>query len=209
VTVEIEAHRSSGALVPLAGEPGIAIRLDPGERRALKLRIEDEDTGAWVKIREPLAPPRTSPAIAISATTECRAENQLRTAARIVAFPARDPWFSSDVSEMPGAVITLINAAPEPARASACYSAGNLFSVPDKTGPDLAPLCSATVDALIPPFGSRDFPVARADTRHFSLKTRGAAIVLQMLRPSPDDVHVFTVDSTIRFGDEVREKTQR
>jgi hypothetical protein len=204
VTVEIEPHRSSGALVPLAGEAGMTLRLPPGEERSYKLRIDEEETAAWVKVREPIEPPRTSPAVAVHATTECRSGDEVRTAGRMVAYPMRDPWFAGDVSEIRGAVITLINTSARVARAWACYSAGNLYSVPDKTGPNLTPICSSTLDMQIPPFGSREFPVEREGTRQFSLRTHGEAIVLQMLRPSEEGVRIFTVDSNIKFGGEVR-----
>jgi len=207
VTVEIEPHRSSGALVPLAGLTGMTVHLAPGQKGSYRLRIEDDDASAWVKVRERISPPRTAPAVAVSGTAECTVADQLRSAARPVAYPMRNPWFSGDVSEMRGAVITLINTSPRPARASACYSAGNLYSVPDKTGrgPDLLPICSSTLDMQIPPFGSREFPVEREGTRQFWLKTQGDAIVLEMLRPAGDGVRIFTVDSNIRFGGEVPE----
>jgi hypothetical protein len=208
VTVEIEPHRSSGALVPLAGEPGMTIHLAPGQQGTYKLRIDEDDDAAWVKVRERIRPPRTSPAVAVGGSTECRAANQLRTAARLVAYPTRNPWFSGDVSEMRGAVVTLINTSSQAVRAWACYSAGNLYSVPDKSGPkpDLSPICSSTLDVQIPPFGSRELPVEREGTRQFSLRTQGDAIVLQMLRPSDEGVRIFTVDSSIKFGEEVREE---
>ena len=205
VTIEIEAHRSSGALAPLADEAGMTVHLERGQHDSYKLRIDDEDSSAWIKIRERIAAPRTSPAVAVSGNTECRAADQLRAAARVVAYPMRNPWFAGDVSEMHGAVITLINTAAQPARVWACYSAGNLYSVPDKTGPNLAPVCSSTLDVQVPPFGSREFPVEREGTRHFSLKTQGEAIVLQMLRPTDEHLRIFTVDSNIQFGGEVHE----
>jgi hypothetical protein len=55
----------------------------------------------------------------------------------------------------------------------------------------------------IPPFGARELPVTRDGSPHFSLKTQGAAIVLEMLRPVEVDVKIYWVDSTIRFGSEV------
>jgi len=37
---------------------------------------------------------------------------------------------------------------------------------------------------------------------HFSMKTEGDAIVLQMLRPLETGVKIYSVDSTIKFGGE-------
>jgi hypothetical protein len=68
---------------------------------------------------------------------------------------------------------------------------------------ELTPVCSAAFDVQIPPFGAREFPVARDGSTHFSLKTQGAAIVLEMLRPVGASIKMYKVDSTIHFGGEV------
>jgi len=80
-----------------------------------------------------------------------------------------------------------------------------LYSVPhnDRPAVELTPVCSETIQELVPPFGSRQFPVARGGNSHFSLTTRGDAIVLQMLRPAETSAKVYRVDSTIKFGEEV------
>ena len=83
------AHRSSGALVPLAGHAGKVVHLAPGERGSYQLQIEQEESGAWVQVREH-AKAGAGPAVAVSGTTECRQGNQLRTAAREVAYPTRN-----------------------------------------------------------------------------------------------------------------------
>ena len=98
VDVELEAHRSSGALVPLAGHAGRLIHLAPGEQGRYQLQIQEEESGAWVQVRERAAAGAT-PAVAVSGTTECRQGDQLRTAARQVAYPTRDPWFAGEVTE--------------------------------------------------------------------------------------------------------------
>jgi len=202
--VEIEAHRGSGALVALAGQANRVIHLDAGEQGAYHLEIEEETTSAWVKIREKLSESHPSAAVALSGATECRDGNQLRVAVREVAFPTRDPWFSGDVADLHGAVLTLINTSEQAARASACYSAGILYSAPNpQPGSELVPLCSSTVDVQIPPFGTREFPLERNGNSHFALRTRGNAIVLQMLRPADQHVRIYSVDSTIQFGEEV------
>src|ERR1039457_5587203 len=108
VDVELAGHRSSGALVPLAGRAGRGIHLAPGGRGSYQLQIQEEENGAWVQGRERAAA-RAAPVVAVSGTTECRQGNQLRTAARRVAYATRDPWFAGDVSDLRGSVIALIN----------------------------------------------------------------------------------------------------
>src|ERR1035437_1989266 len=97
VDVELEAHRSSGALVPLAGHAGRVIHLLPGARGSYQLQIQEEESGAWVQVRERAA---ARAAVAVSGITECRQGNQLRTAAREVAYPTRNPWFAGEVAEL-------------------------------------------------------------------------------------------------------------
>jgi hypothetical protein len=202
VDVELEGHRSSGAVVPLAGRAGRVIHLLPGERGSYQLLIPEEDSGAWVQVRE-----RGAPAVAVSGTTECREGNQLRTAARQVAYPTRNPWFAGDIAELHGSVISLINVSAGAVRASLCYSSGNLFSVPAETqaSRELRPICSTAFEVQVPPFGTRDFPVEREGSSYFAVKTWGDSIVLQMLRPVKEGVRLYTVDSTIKFGGEVPE----
>jgi hypothetical protein len=80
-----------------------------------------------------------------------------------------------------------------------------LYSVPrnDRTAAELTPVCSQTIQELIPPFGSRQFPVSSGGNSQLSLSTRGDAIVLQMLRPASAGIKVYRVDSTVTFGKEV------
>jgi hypothetical protein len=204
VAVDIEAHQGSGALAPLAGLTGMRVRLAPGQQSSYRLQIDDDTNTGWVKIREKISPPQISAALAIKGTMECQARDELRVVPRIPAFASRDPWFSGDVSEMPGEVILMVNASDRPAQAHACYSAGNLFSVPNLNPPgELRRICSNTVDVQIPPFASREFPVEREGNRHFSLRTEGESVVLQGLRALDAAVKIYTVDSTITFGEEV------
>ena len=196
VTVEVEAHRATGALVPLVGHPGVVFNLNPGQSISHRLEIQEETGDAWVKVREQVPSQRLWPVVAVSGTSECAIHNQLRTTAREVAYPTRNPWFSDDVSEIPSNIISVVNASERAARVSLCYSAGNLYSVPGKT---LAPICSQSFEVQMPPFGARQFPVARDGNSYFSLKTDGSAIVLQMLHPLATGVKIYTVDSTIKF----------
>jgi hypothetical protein len=89
------------------------------------------------------------------------------------------------------------------ARVWGCYSSGILYSVPGggRAG-ELTPLCAGTIDELVPPFGTRQFPVVRGGNSHFTLTTRGDAMVMQMLRPAGSSVEVYRVDSTITFGED-------
>ena len=172
-----------------------------------KLEMDEETTSAWIKVREIIPAPRLTTVVAVSGTTECVAGDQLRSTPRQVAYPTRNPWFSGNVSEIPSDEILLVNASERPATAWLCYSAGNLYGDPNNVrAPGLKPICSSDSVVQIPPFGTRQFPVARNGSSYFSLKTAGAAIVLQMLRPLDSSVRLYTVDSTITFGreDDVR-----
>lgn len=205
VTVEIEAHREGGGLVGLAGLSGMVVHLNAGEHATHRLEIGDESGQGWAKVRERIPSPKLSPAIAVSAVSECTVHNQLLTTPRQLSYPTRNPWFSGDVAEMREHVISLVNTSERTALASLCYSEGNLYSVPTAAhpNPDLAPVCSSAFDVQIPPFAARQFPVKREDSTHFSIKTQGEAIVLQMLRPVESGVKVYKVDSSITFGGEV------
>lgn len=205
VTVEIEPHRASGGLVALAGQKQLTFRLSAGERESYKLEIQEETGRAWVKIRERISSPQLTAVIAVNGRAECVEGNQLRSTPREVAYPTRNPWFSGDIEEMPGNVISLVNTSELAAQAALCYSAGNLYSLPGGTrgaAAELTPICSASFDVQIPPFASRQFPVEHEGNSHFSMKTQGEAIVLQMLRPLKTGVMIYSVDSTIKFGGE-------
>ena len=202
VALQIEAHRTSGALVALKDHPQLALNLEAGGRASFRLQIEEETGAAWVKIRERVPSPELSPVIAVSGHTECVVENQLRTTAREVAFPLRNPSFSSDIDELHGDLLSVVNTSEKPVQLWLCYSSGNLYSVPGR--PQLTPLCSNAFDVQLPPFGARQFPVEREDSSHFSMKTHGDAIVLQMLRPLGTGVRIYSVDSSIRFEGEAK-----
>jgi hypothetical protein len=76
--------------------------------------------------------------------------------------------------------------------------------VPDgRRGGELTPVCTSSSTVQVPPFSARQFPVARDGSTHFSLRTRGPAIVLQMLKPQGTKVKTYAVDSSIKFGAEV------
>ncbi len=203
IAAEVEAHKSSGALAPLLGHGGIQVRLRAGERAEYRLDLRKETSGAWVRVREIVPSPQLSPVLAVSGATECLGGEELDTTVREVAWPVRNPWFNGDVSEGDDGVVALINVSERQTRVWGCYSAGVLYSVPggDRPG-ELTPLCTGTIDEMVPPFGTRQFPVVRGGNSHFALAARGDAIVMQMLRPAGSSVKVFRVDSTITFGEE-------
>ena len=202
--VEVEAHKTSGALVALVGHSGNNVRLSAGERTGHKLQLAGETDGAWVRVREKVPSPQLSPVLAVSGVAECLAGDKLNTADLDVAWPLRNPWFSGDVKAGDDGIIALINASDRPASVWGCYSSGSLYSVPrsDRQA-ELTPLCSESIRELVPPFGTRQFPIARGGNSHFSLMTRGDSIALQMLRPSATGAKTYRVDSTITFGEEV------
>lgn len=204
VTVELEAHRSGGGLVGLADLDLMLLHLDPGERVSHRLELNDESGEGWIKVRERIPSPKLSPVVAISGLSECTVDNQLRSTPRQLSYPTRNPWFSGDIEEMTGNIISVVNTSERAAEASLCYSQGNLYSAPTREHPtpELTLVCSTTFNVLIPPYASRQFPVQRDDSTHFSMKTQGDAIVLQMLRPVQTGVKVYTVDSTVKFGGE-------
>jgi len=193
---EVEGHRQSGALTPFSGGIGRTVQLDPGRGIDLKLGINTEERDAWVAIH--------SPAVAVSATTECISQNQLRTASRPLAFAIRNPTFSAEVDDERAAIL-FINASEFVAHASGCYSSGALYSV---LGRPLQRVCDETIDLQVPPFGSRRIAVARNGSTHFSLKTIGERIVLELLRPVSEDLRLYHVDSSVKFGEEAPAKRQ-
>lgn len=204
VTVALEAYGENGALVALKDHPTIALELAPRQRETYRLELPEDTTSAWARVRETPASARSSPVVTLSGSTECFEGNELHTVAREVAFPMRNPWFEGDVSELPGDLLALVNTSAQPATASLCYSAAAFYSVPDgRRGGELTPVCSASLVVQVPPFSARQFPVERDGSKHFTLRTRGPAIVLQMLKPQGAHVKVYAVDSSIKFGGEV------
>jgi len=197
VTVEVEGHRAGGGLIGLAGLDEMVLHLKPGERVSHRLEVVDEAGVGWLKVRERVPAPNLSPVVAVSGLSECTVQNQLRSTPRELSYPTRNPWFSGDVKEMKGDMISVVNTSERAAQASLCYSAGNLYSVP--TAPELKLVCSKAFEVLIPPYAARQFPVEREDSTHFGIKTLGDAIVLQMLRPLETGIKVYTVDSTVKF----------
>ena len=163
VTVEVEAHKAGGALAPMAGHSEIGMRLAPRERASYKPQIDEETESAWVKVRERVPSPDLSPVVAIGGATECVIGDQLRTAGREVVYPTRNPWFSGNVADLSDDLVSMINTSERAVTATVCYSSGGLFSMPGDTpaSAELKPICTTAYEVRIPPFGAREFPVAR------------------------------------------------
>src|ERR1035438_5517586 len=194
----IDHSERSSILLDLEGLP-----FAPHERRSFLLGGQREAGDAWVGVWE-ADPPGTLPALAVEGSIECLAGDRLGTIPRPAALAMRNPWFSGRVADLAGAVMALVNASAQAARADLCYSAGNLYFVPAEM-PDkrLARLCSWSEEAAIPPFGSREFTMEREGSTEFAVHTRGESIVLLLLRPVAAGLRVYRVDSTIQFGSEV------
>jgi len=194
----IDRSERSSILLDLEGLP-----FAPHERRSFLLGGQREAGDAWVGVWE-ADPPGTLPALAVEGSIECLAGDRLGTIPRPAALAMRNPWFNGRVADLAGAVMALVNASAQEARADLCYSAGNLYFVPAEM-PDkrLARLCSWSEEVAIPPFGSREFTMEREGSTEFAVHTRGESIVLLLLRPVAAGLRVYRVDSTIQFGSEV------
>ena len=206
VNLDLESHRPSGALVPIVDHPQLGISLKPGERASFRLDIAEETGSAWVKVREHVPSVEASPVVAVAGHTECVNGNELRVTARELAFPLRNPSFSTDVEELHGGLVSVVNTSERSAQAWLCYSAGNLYSVPNAARgiQQLTPLCSHAFEVQLAPFAARLFPMDREGSSHFSMKTRGDDMVLQVLRPLDAGVKIYSVDSTIKFEGEAK-----
>ena len=144
--------------------------------------------------------------MAVSGETECVVGDQLRTAGRErLVPPTQSPWFSGDVTDLPGGLLSLINTAEHAVKASACYSSGGLFSGPTGAHPaaELMPICTIAFEVQIPPFGSSEFPVTRDGSSHFSLKRKAPPSFWKCSARVDLSVKMYKVDSSIQFGSEV------
>ena len=180
VIAEIQAHKTSGALILLSGQTESKVRIPRRGRASFQLDVPGEAGSGWVRVRE-----SGSPALAISGKVECLDGDRLVTSVRDVVYSMRRPWFAGDVADLKDGLITAINVSERPAVLSLCYSAGNLVS---NGGPELVPLCSETMEVQMPPFGTRRIAVERDGNSWFSLRASGESVVLEMLRPM--DAHV-------------------
>ncbi|MCU1263075.1 MAG: hypothetical protein JWO80_5960 [Bryobacterales bacterium] len=196
VVVDAEPHREDGALASLVARSGVAVHLRAGETASVQAQIEEETNGVWVRVRETVQA-GYRPVVTVRGTTECVEGANVRTVHRDVSYATRNPWWAGDVDDLGDGSILLINTSERPARASLCYSSGSEFSLP---GRQFDPICSASAEVHVPPFGSRTFAVRHGANNHFAVRTSGDRIVLQMLRSVAGTTRMFTVDSAISFG---------
>src|SRR5258708_40313174 len=63
VIVEIEGHRSTGALVPLAGRPGVKVRLNAWESACFRFQIDENTASAWAESRDTIRDQSVSPVV--------------------------------------------------------------------------------------------------------------------------------------------------
>ena len=195
VVVDAEPHREDGSLASLMARSGVAVHLRAAETVRVQAQIEEETNGAWVRVRETVQ--AGYPVVAVRGTTECVEGVNVRTVHRDVSYATRNPWWAGEVDGLGDGSILLINTSERPARARLCYSSGSEFSLP---GRQFEPICSASAEVLVPPFGSRTFALRQGANTHFALRTSGDRIVLQMLRSVTGTTRMFTVDSSISFG---------
>jgi hypothetical protein len=93
--------------------------------------------------------------LAVEGLTDCLTDGQLRTVPGAAGLAMRNPWFAGQVEDLDGEVVGAS------ARAGVCYSAGNLYFVAAEM-PDgrWVRLCFWSDEVALPPFGSREFPMA-------------------------------------------------
>ncbi len=203
VNLAVEAHDSTGALLALDLSPTSPLHLAPSD--GLTLRLGSQETGdamAWVKFIEPNAPP-SGPTVAVSGLTNCSDGTTLTTIPAGIAYPTQNPWIEARSADAQGKMVLLLNAAPTPATARACYSTGTFVTLP--TSPDAPPaerlVCSQTRSLYLPPFALRLIPVEQDSSSLLHVTTRGSSLVLLILKPRPGKTRKFSVDSTISFQD--------
>lgn len=203
--VAVEAHDSSGALLAFDSVPTSPLRLAPSDNVTIRLAATDSgDTMAWVKFTA-LNPSGAGPSVAISGLTNCSDGNMLTTIPAGVAYPTPSPWIEARPADTPGKMLLLLNTAPSPASARACYSSGTYTSVPDpgdSPDPHVTEqlICSSTRSIYLPPYALQLIPVEKDANAVLRVTTRGASLVLLVLKPRPGKTRRFTVDSTISFA---------
>ena len=200
----VEPHRESGSLVALVEQPGLIVHLEPGQQKRFRLEIPETTENAWASIREMLPGRGFQPVLGVTGQTDCLAGNQLHTAVREVAHPMSNPWFDGHLDELQGARLAVVNTSEAAATVTGCYSGGTLIANPNVPGGGtLTPLCTYRFREQIPPFSARQFPVQRQGSSHFSLRTSGRAIALQMLRLLDAGTQLFEVDTSIRLASDL------
>lgn len=207
VDVDIVGHKSTGAIRGLLDRKTNRLRLNPGERVALRLDVQNES--AWAQIVETVPHPRLNPVLAISGFTECLNGNELLSQPREIASPARDPHFSLDpasVSGRSGTVLLIINASAAHVSWSACYSAGT--EVSNGKG-EMTSLCSQTLESTLAAYQSCRLATSIDGKPLIRFRARGPAVAMQILTPSSLELQLFKVESTIHFDLDSLERQDR
>ncbi len=204
VEVEVQGHDGSGALVGLEGAPTIPLVLEAGQKASLRLQVDGQESAeAWVKVTERGAGASLAPGVAVSGTSECTARDEITTVPGAVAFPSRNPWLEGDVEELQGKMVLVLNSDATAAAVRVCYSNGSQVEMPAERGRGggTMPVCRLTRSIHLPPYGLELLPVERDGSTRLTVRTTGAALVLEVLKPRPGKTRVFTVDSSIVFED--------
>ena len=199
--VDVEGHDGSGALVKLEGASSKRLHLAPAQKTTLRLQDEGQESAeAWIKVTETEA--NGGPGVAVSGSTECTMQNEVTTVPGAVAFPSRDPWLEADVDDLQGKTVLVLNSDAAAAAVRVCYSNGSQVELPRRgTGGEITPVCRSTRSVHLPPFALELLPVEREGSSNLTVRTRGAALVLKVLKPQPGKTRVFSVDSSIVFED--------
>jgi hypothetical protein len=202
VEVDVEGHDGSGALVALEGAPTIPLHLAAGQKASLRLQVDGQESEeAWIKVSERGA--GLAPGVAVSGTSECAARDQITTVPGAVAFPSRNPWLEGDVEQLQGKMVLVLNSDATAAAVRVCYSNGSMVEMPVERGRGggTMPVCRSTRSIHLPPYALELLPVERDGSTNLTVRTTGAALVLEVLKPRPGKTRIFTVDSSIVFED--------
>lgn len=208
VTVRVEGHKGSGALVALGGADSIVVKLAPAGEKTLRLDVPGEESPeGWVKITEFFLPAET-PVLSTSAQTECTDGDQVTTVPQTAAFPTRDPWLAGDLADFRGRTALVLNASFETAVVRVCYTHGVTVTNPaGRAGTEPVALCNASVLRQIPPFGTTTVSLEYEGNSAVAVTTRGSSIVLRLLLPQSGTTRTYAVDSAVTFDEVVGDRT--
>ena len=199
VAFQAAAHRANGSPAPFAGTTSAQTTLAPGAKTAFRLQVEnEEESGAWVQVREEQDDTGRFARIAVSGATECLSGNDLVIQPAVVFHPTANPWFEGDASDLDAKDVWLLNVSEDAASATACYSTGATAQSP---GSDPVPVCGASDSIYLPPFAMKNVAAQKNGSSHVILRTKGQALVLQAVPKAGIATRKYTVDSTVTFDD--------
>jgi hypothetical protein len=177
----------------------MAERLQPGERTSHRLQITDETGEGWLKVRENI------PSLQLAGDRGNRhhqVHDGLRTSARTLAYPMRNPWLSATWKICQKCYLDGEHVGTSGRGVAVLFGGqsllgaerGSLGARADTHLFKRVPSSGSALRGAAGPGGARRQLVV-------SIKPQGELIVLQMPRPLGTGVKV--VDSTIKFGGEV------